>query len=93
MKRLPRPASVSSQLGVKREADHHVLRAFFLMMIVTVEAERQGIEGAAKLRALVGKDGAVENVELVNGPSLLATAAVNAIRHWHFHRLCSAISR
>jgi TonB family protein len=48
------------------------------------EAERQGIEGTVQLRALVGKDGAVENVEVVNGPSLLATAAVNAIRQWHF---------
>ena len=48
------------------------------------DAERQHIEGTVKLRAFVGKDGAVENVEVVSGPPLLASDAVDAVRQWRY---------
>jgi TonB family protein len=48
------------------------------------EAERQHIDGTIKLRAFVGKDGTVENVEVMSGPPLLASAAVSAVRHWRY---------
>jgi TonB family protein len=48
------------------------------------EAERQQIDGTIKLRAFVGKDGTVENVEVMSGPPLLASAAVSAVRHWRY---------
>jgi len=48
------------------------------------EAERQHIEGTVKLRAFVGKDGTVENVQVMSGPPLLASAAMGAVRHWRY---------
>ena len=48
------------------------------------DAERQHIEGTVKLRAFVGKDGAVENVEVMSGPPLLASEAVKAVRQWRY---------
>jgi TonB family protein len=48
------------------------------------EAQRQRVEGIVRLRALVGKDGAVENVEVMSGPPLLAAAAVSAVRQWRY---------
>ena len=48
------------------------------------EAERQGIEGTVKLRAIIGKDGAVQDVQAIEGPPALATAAANAIRQWRY---------
>ncbi len=48
------------------------------------DAERQHIEGTVKLRAFVGKDGSVENVEVVSGPPLLASDAVDAVRQWRY---------
>jgi TonB family protein len=48
------------------------------------EAERQHIDGTVKLRAFVGKDGTVENVEVMSGPPLLASAAVGAVRQWRY---------
>jgi TonB family protein len=48
------------------------------------EAERQHIDGTIKLRAFVGIDGTVENVEVMSGPPLLASAAVSAVRHWRY---------
>jgi len=48
------------------------------------DAERQHIEGTVKLRAFVGKDGAVENVEVMSGPPQLASNAVDAVRQWRY---------
>jgi TonB family protein len=48
------------------------------------EAERQHIEGTVKLRALVGKDGVVQNVEIISGPPLLTPTAVGAVRQWRY---------
>jgi protein TonB len=48
------------------------------------DAERQHIEGTVKLRAFVGKNGSVENVEVVSGAPLLASDAVDAVRQWRY---------
>jgi protein TonB len=48
------------------------------------EAASQGVEGTVKLRAIVGKDGAVENVTVISGPPLLASAAVATVRQWRY---------
>jgi TonB family protein len=48
------------------------------------EAERQGVEGTVKLRLVIGKDGAVQNVEGISGPTSLAPASVSAVRQWRY---------
>jgi TonB family protein len=48
------------------------------------EAEERHIEGAVRMRALIGKDGRVLKVELVSGPPLLVEAAMNAARDWRY---------
>jgi len=48
------------------------------------EAKRQGIEGTVKLHIVAGRDGAVQKVEPISGPDLLAKAAVSAIREWRY---------
>ena len=42
------------------------------------------VEGTVKLKATIGRDGAVENVEPVSGPPLLLQAASDAVRQWTF---------
>lgn len=49
------------------------------------DAEREHMEGTVRLRAIVAKDGAVQNVEVMSGPPLLATAAVDALRQWRYN--------
>jgi outer membrane biosynthesis protein TonB len=49
-----------------------------------VDARQQGVEGTVKVHAVIGVDGAVQNVEPVSGPPLLVAAAVSAIRGWRF---------
>jgi len=36
------------------------------------------------LQAVVGADGMIENLRVINGPSILAAAAKQAVRQWHF---------
>jgi len=47
-------------------------------------ALRDRVQGTVVLRALVGRKGRVENVQVLSGPSLLASAAVEPVRRWRY---------
>jgi TonB family protein len=47
-------------------------------------AREQGISGEVELYAAVSRDGAVEQVALVRGPSALLSAAADAVKQWRF---------
>jgi TonB family protein len=48
------------------------------------DMRRQRMEGTVKLHAVIGKDGVVQTVTLVNGPAMLAAPAINAILEWRY---------
>jgi TonB family protein len=48
------------------------------------DARRQGVQGAVVMNLHIGKDGAVQNVDLVSGPPLLAQASIAAVKQWRF---------
>jgi TonB family protein len=48
------------------------------------EALRQRIAGAAKVHVVIGRNGTVERAELLDGPELLAEAALRAVQQWHY---------
>jgi protein TonB len=43
-----------------------------------------GISGTVKLHAIIGRDGSVEDLNVVAGHPLLADAALDAVRQWHY---------
>jgi TonB family protein len=47
-------------------------------------ARLAGVEGRVVLKALVGRDGTVQEVLVVSGPSLLVEPAVRAFQQWKF---------
>ena len=47
-------------------------------------ARSMRLQGAVVLEALIGKDGAVKNLKVVTGHSMLAKAAVDAVRQWRY---------
>jgi protein TonB len=47
-------------------------------------AKQLGVQGAVVLSALIGKDGHVQNVQVVSGPPLLVQAARNAVQQWQY---------
>ena len=42
------------------------------------------VQGTVRFKAIIGADGAVQNLELESGPTMLAQAAIEAIRQWTF---------
>lgn len=48
------------------------------------EAAEQRVEGIVKLHIVIGPDGAVRDVTVLNGDSTLAAAASEAIREWRY---------
>jgi TonB family protein len=45
-------------------------------------AKAAHVQGTVTFNATIGKDGHVENLELVSGPPLLVQSAMNAVRQW-----------
>jgi TonB family protein len=47
-------------------------------------ARHTNVRGSVILEALIGTDGVVENMHVVSGPAILASAAQQAVREWRF---------
>jgi TonB family protein len=47
-------------------------------------ARQMKVQGSVILQALISKDGAIQDLRVVSGPPILATAAEDAVRQWHF---------
>jgi TonB family protein len=45
-------------------------------------AKAQGIQGVVLLEALIGKDGHVSRVDVLDGPKMLQQSALDAVRQW-----------
>jgi TonB family protein len=52
--------------------------------VYPAEARKQGLEGTIALDIVVGRDGAVLRMHALNGPDVLARAAMDALRWWKF---------
>jgi TonB family protein len=47
-------------------------------------AKKAHIEGTVVLHAIIGKDGTVERLEYVSGPTELADSAMDAVKKWRY---------
>ncbi len=47
-------------------------------------AQLTHVQGVVELRAVIGKDGRIEQLQLVRGHPLLAQAAIEAVRQWRY---------
>ena len=47
-------------------------------------ARQMKVQGAVKLQALISRDGTIQELQILSGPSILATAAREAVKQWHF---------
>ena len=45
-------------------------------------ARQARIQGTVVLQAVIGKDGRIENLQLVSGQPMLSQAAIDAVKHW-----------
>ncbi len=49
-----------------------------------VLAQHMNVQGSVVLQAVIGADGMIQTLHVVTGPSILATAAQQAVREWRF---------
>jgi TonB family protein len=47
-------------------------------------ARQMKVEGAVTLQALISRDGQIQELHVLSGPPILAHAAQEAVRQWHF---------
>ncbi|HKR84973.1 MAG TPA: energy transducer TonB [Terriglobales bacterium] len=46
------------------------------------EAKKQGIQGAVHLRAVIGKDGFIKDLRVIDGHPMLTGSAMDAVKDW-----------
>ena len=95
----PRPTSeapttrdVDNAANVTSNAAEHVQMSPDASALVTIPvkpnypllARQMKVQGSVILQALIGKDGIIQNLRVVSGPHILASAAQDAVRQWHF---------
>ncbi len=47
-------------------------------------ARQMKVQGSVILQALIGRDGGIQDLRVVSGPPILASAAQEAVKQWHF---------
>jgi TonB family protein len=47
-------------------------------------ARQMKVQGSVILQALIGRDGLIQDLHILSGPPILAKAAEEAVRQWHF---------
>ena len=48
------------------------------------QARQQRVEGTVVLQAVIGKDGSVQKLNVVSGPSMLTKSAMEAVKQWRY---------
>jgi len=47
-------------------------------------ARQMKVQGAVSLQALIARDGTIQELQILSGPTILAAAAREAVKQWHF---------
>jgi TonB family protein len=50
-----------------------------------IEAKQARIQGVVKLYGLIGRDGTIQNLNVISGHPLLSAAALEAVKQWVYH--------
>lgn len=78
----------SADLSSPRNDDHsdqaNSLCGPTLPPLYPPEAKKQGIQGTVKLRAVIGTDGLIKDVKVIDGHPMLTSSAVEAVRRWKY---------
>jgi TonB family protein len=79
------PAGTPVKLAAKvdvLEGDYQLVRR--VPPVYPAEARLERLEGTVTLSATVMEDGSVEDVQVVDGPPVLALSAVEAVKRWRY---------
>ena len=87
----PSATDSGTAASVTSEAEHVQMSATTSDAVTTpvrpnypLLARQMKVQGSVILQALISKDGVIQNLRVVSGPHILAAAAQDAVRQWHF---------
>ncbi|HXM23389.1 MAG TPA: energy transducer TonB, partial [Terriglobales bacterium] len=86
------PGAPASATSVQVSARDHVQLSPQTAQSVSVSvppdypllARQMKVQGAVRLQALISREGTIQELQILSGPSILATAAREAVKQWHF---------
>jgi TonB family protein len=89
---VPEPSGSETAANLTNNAAEHVEMSADTSEVVSrsvkpgypLLARQMKVQGSVVLQALIGKDGIIQDLHVVSGPSILASAAQSAVRQWHF---------
>lgn len=80
------PANITTSAAERTPvvADHADVVSHSVQPGYPTLARQMKVQGAVTLQALIGRDGLIQDLHVVSGPPILANAALEAVRKWHF---------
>jgi periplasmic protein TonB len=79
----PPPAPVPSHpIKISHWAEGNLI--YRVQPVYPTLARQARVQGGVELRAIISKTGTIENLVVIRGHPMLATAAVEAVRHWRY---------
>ncbi len=81
------PSRAAHEDGVQAQVPAEVMEKLLVHRVEPVypsEAKQQRLEGTIALEIVVNREGSVTSVRALNGPDVLAKAAMDALRWWKF---------
>ncbi len=79
-------ASASTQAAVRPDVSQQVAQNVTVSVPpdYPLLARQMKVQGAVSLQALISRDGSIQELQILSGPGILATAAREAVKQWHF---------
>ena len=79
----------AKEIDVRKDSRVHVYRVdrrhpAYDLIRHPMLARQMRVQGSVILQALIGRDGMIQNLRILSGPPILANAAEEAVRQWHF---------
>ena len=53
-------------------------------IVYPIDAKKAGVSGTVVLSAIIGRDGTVEDLQVVSGPEMLQQAALYSVKQWRY---------
>lgn len=81
----PQPAASSTGPGQPIRVGGNAQQANLIVKVTPsypAEAKQSRIQGVVKLSATINKDGTIQSLDLISGESVLAGAAIEAVKQW-----------
>lgn len=78
----PKPVPNAPQLRISQIMEGNLLHR--VQPIYPPLARQARVQGSVVLRAVIDRDGRIENLQLISGHPLLVQAAIDAVRQWRY---------